>query len=194
VRTSDEIGYLTEVFNRMTTTLKKNVDSLEQLSVTDELTKLCNRRQLGRALAEEVARARRNCRPLSLIMIDIDHFKRYNDTFGHLRGDAVLESFGAFLLANLRATDIPARYGGEEFVVVLPETDIAEALAKAERLREGFTESVDDAHEITLSLGVAAWPGDGDSDLELIEAADRALYAAKDRGRDRVVVYSELSR
>lgn len=194
VRTSDEIGYLTQVFNRMTAALKKSHESLEQLSVTDELTKLCNRRQLSKTLSAELARAKRKSRPLSLIMIDIDHFKEFNDQLGHLRGDELLESMGAFLLANLRLTDVAARYGGEEFVLLLPETPIAAAMAKAEKLREGFAESVDGAEAVTLSLGVSAWPGDGETEMELLEAADRALYAAKDRGRDRVVVYGELTR
>ena len=113
VRTRDEIGYLTEVFNRMTATLKQSHERLEHLSTTDELTKLVNRRQLRTALAATLQRAKRSEEPFSLIMIDIDHFKAFNDELGHIKGDELLSNLGSFLLTNLRATDVAARYGGE---------------------------------------------------------------------------------
>ena len=194
VRTRDEIGYLTEVFNRMTATLKLTHERLEHLSTTDELTKLVNRRQLRTVLAATLQRAKRSEEPFSLIMIDIDHFKAFNDELGHIKGDELLSNLGSFLLANLRATDVAARYGGEEFLIILPDTPIEEAEAKAQSVRTAFPASNNGGGKVTLSLGVAAWPRDGSTGKEIIDAADRAMYAAKKKGRDRVVVAPKRSR
>ncbi len=187
VRTRDEIGYLTEVFNRMTAALKQSHDRLEHLSTVDELTQLINRRQLRTALASTLQQAKRTEAPFSLIMIDIDHFKAFNDKFGHIKGDDLLANLGAFLLESLRATDIAARYGGEEFLVILPNTEIEDAKEKAQSIRTGFSEVCNGPAKVTLSLGVAAWPRDGAVEKEVLDAADRALYSAKKRGRNRVV-------
>ncbi len=193
VRTRDEIGYLTEVFNRMTAALKKSHMTLHTLSTTDELTGLVNRRQLRKALAEAFAKAELHQHRLSLIMIDIDHFKAFNDELGHVKGDELLEHLGSFLRATVRQTDIAARYGGEEFLLVLPEASAEEGRAKAETIRREFTKRPDGCREVTLSLGVASWPEDGKNEIELIQAADQALYDAKARGRNRVAVYARPS-
>ena len=190
IHAGDEIGYLTEVFNQMTSKLKKSHERLEHLSTTDELTQLSNRRELRSVLVEELTRAARTTRPLSIVMIDIDHFKAFNDRFGHPRGDELLARLGAYLRTSLPKGAHAARYGGEEFLVILPETTVEEAKERADALRTGF--SSDAANRaVTLSLGVAHWRAEGMTAGELIEAADRALYQAKEAGRDRVVVASD---
>ena len=167
---------------------------LEALSVTDPLTGLANRRRLMARLQEEVQRARRYKTPLSVVMIDIDHFKDVNDTHGHAMGDEVLRNIGAMLNAGLRATDLAARYGGEELTLVLPHTDIPAALQVAEGLRQKFAEldHVLDGVTIrkTASMGLAARDGQGEMpDAEdLLKHADEALYRAKQGGRNRVEV------
>ncbi|HJS73348.1 MAG TPA: GGDEF domain-containing protein, partial [Vicinamibacteria bacterium] len=188
VATQDEIGDLTKVFNQMTSALKRSHEGLERLSATDELTKLGNRRQFRKALAEELARAEKTGVGFAVVLIDLDHFKSYNDRLGHVRGDALLERVGAYLLGAIDSPAIAARYGGEEFVLILPKTGVEEAAARAEWIRVGFFEAYGEAEEVTLSLGVAAWPRDGRAALEIIDAADRALYDAKNSGRNRVVV------
>ena len=170
---------------------EKNV-LLETLSVTDVLTGLANRRRLMTRLEEEVARARRYKTPLSVVMIDIDHFKHVNDVHGHAMGDEVLRNIGAMLKAGVRTTDLAARYGGEELTLVLPHTDIPAAVQVAENLRERFAELEHRLDGVTVkktvSMGVAARDGQGDmpSAEDLLKYADEALYCAKQNGRNRV--------
>ncbi len=190
VSSNDEIGHLSRVFNRMVSSLHESRVELQRLSNTDELTGLHNRRQLARLFEIEIERSRRTGRPLSVLMIDIDHFKSFNDTFGHLEGDALLRRLGSFLTQELRATDVLARYGGEEFIVLLPDTANKDAEQLAERLRQEFIDqrraSADP--EVTLSIGIATGPGDGKTRDQLVAAADSALYDAKRDGRNRVCV------
>ena len=165
-----------------------------RLSLTDALTGVSNRRHLGEALQTEITRARRFSRPLSVVMCDVDHFKRVNDTHGHASGDAVLRCCAALLRETVRLdVDWVARYGGEEFVVVLPETDLERALAVAERLRAAV-ESLEVRHEsrtlrVTASFGVAStgepWPEGGVGE-RLLTQADLCLYLSKQQGRNRV--------
>jgi diguanylate cyclase (GGDEF)-like protein len=162
---------------------------LSELSVIDSLTGLHNRRFLERRLAYEVERARRYQRELALLVVDIDHFKRVNDTYGHSAGDAVLRTVAGALRDVCRRQDLIARYGGEEFVVVAPETDALGARAVAERLRasvhaQQFTEGPE--WPLTVSIGVAIL-GDRSDPNALFRAADAALYQAKRGGRDRAV-------
>ncbi len=167
---------------------------LETLSVTDVLTGLANRRRLMTRLDEEVARARRYKTPLSVVMIDIDHFKEVNDVHGHAMGDEVLRNIGAMLKAGVRTTDLAARYGGEELTLVLPHTDLPAAVLVAENLREKFASMehhLDSASlKKTVSMGVAARDGQGEvpSAEDLLKYADEALYRAKQGGRNRVEV------
>ena len=158
-----------------------------KLSLTDALTGVGNRRMLDEALAREVERARRQGQALSLLILDIDHFKRVNDTWGHETGDRVLRETGSSLLQMLRATDIATRMGGEEFVVLLPATALAEAVVCAERFRAALaTHDFALAAPVTSSFGVAALqPQENGS--ALLARADGALYLAKQQGRNRVV-------
>jgi diguanylate cyclase (GGDEF)-like protein len=166
---------------------------LERLSVTDRLTELYNHGYFKQRLEEEFQRSVRFGHPLSLIMIDIDDFKEFNDTFGHPCGDRVLKSVSAVIRQNLREMDIAARYGGEEFVVVLPETMCEGAAAVAERIRTGVEQVI---HEITenvavsrtVSIGVAAYPHHARTAMRLLEMADAAMYRGKRAGKNRVEV------
>lgn len=157
-----------------------------ELSVKDELTGVYNRRHFNQVLQLEWKRAVRFKRELSLLMVDVDFFKRFNDTYGHLEGDKVLRQLGDLLGINLREVDTIARFGGEEFVVLLPDTDKRGALAVAEKLRHLVQEQV---RAITVSVGVANFPDDVMEMDDLIDDADIALYEAKDKGRNQVVTY-----
>jgi diguanylate cyclase (GGDEF)-like protein len=171
---------------------------LAQLAVTDGLTGLYNHRHLHERLALEVERSQRSGLPLSVLMLDVDHFKLFNDSFGHPAGDEVLRQVARVLNDTRRANDVVARYGGEEFAVILVDTAKFTAAKVAERVRERIAahDFHDPAHRtqrgtpITVSLGVATFPDDGVDAEALIRAADTALYAAKRSGRNRVVLFS----
>lgn len=164
---------------------------LERLSVTDRLTEMYNHGYFQQRLEEEINRCERFGHPLSLIMLDIDDFKAFNDSCGHVRGDEVLKGVSAVIRRNLREMDIAARYGGEEFVVVLPETEMDGAVALGERIRQGV-ESLQWQAEgeptlvRTVSVGVAEYPKAARTALRLLEAADKAMYSAKRAGKNRV--------
>ena len=168
-------------------TLREARKRIEELSRRDALTGLTNRRWLDEVLRLEVERAQRYGAPLSVIMADLDHFKVVNDSFGHAVGDQVLKAAAAVLSAAARMTDVVGRYGGEEFLVLLPNTELAQALVLAERMRAGLREMpvAFRPEPVTGSLGVAQWAG-GDTVASLVDHADEALYEAKDAGRDRV--------
>jgi two-component system cell cycle response regulator len=165
---------------------------LEELATTDGLTRLLNRRALMERLAGEVERARRFKSQLSLLVMDLDHFKAVNDRHGHLVGDEILRRIGALLTSVVRTIDVVARYGGEEFVIVLPETSSEGAVVFAERLREriagtAFGLTVAPDFHLTCSVGVATFPSPHvTSPEDLFARADEALYRAKSGGRDQV--------
>jgi diguanylate cyclase (GGDEF)-like protein len=167
---------------------------LEEMARTDAGTGLPNRRAFFEDLAGEFQRSQRYGRPLSLLMLDLDRFKRVNDLYGHQFGDRVLAETALTLRRQLRVSDLVARYGGEEFVVVLPETSPRDAALVAEKLRAAVEAQVLDENEsaavrATVSIGVASLPSPGvTSDTELLRRADEALYAAKRGGRNRVEV------
>jgi diguanylate cyclase (GGDEF)-like protein len=189
---SGEIGYLTQVFSTMVARLREREGQgeLERLSVTDALTGLYNRRHLMGTLANEVQRSRRLRRTFSVLLADVDHFKSYNDTHGHLAGDAALVKTAEILRKMTRAVDSVARYGGEEFVVMLLETTIATAAIVAERIRARVAAEEFGGGRMTVSIGAAEYPAHGDTPEELIAGADRAMYLAKGAGRDRVMIAS----
>jgi diguanylate cyclase (GGDEF)-like protein/PAS domain S-box-containing protein len=168
-------------------------EALRMQSVRDALTGLYNRRYLEEVLDRETRRAGRAGLSMGILMLDLDHFKRFNDTYGHDAGDAVLRETAAFLLKNVRAEDFVCRYGGEEFVVILPTADLEGSKMRAEKLRSKMRE-LSIMHQgkslgmVTLSIGVAAFPAHGMSPKELMAAADGALYEAKRGGRDQVAV------
>ena len=190
VSSRDEFGYLVGVFNEMTRALRATHGELEQKTRTDELTGLFNRRHLDFTLEAELERARREGAPLGVLMLDLDHFKAFNDRFGHPQGDALLRAVAELLRDQLRPTDTVARYGGEEFTVLLPRSPRGEAVRIAERLRRRLSELRTGPADapVTGSFGLAAWPEDGDTAAELIAAADAALYEAKRLGRNRIAL------
>jgi len=160
---------------------------LGQQNVTDALTGIPNRRAYDQKILEEHSRARRTGAALSLLLIDIDLFKQYNDTFGHPAGDTALQSVARVLQGSLRPYDFLARYGGEEFVIILPATDLSDAIIVAERVR-GLVANSDFPHrKFTISVGVARLNADGDLKA-LVQTADNGLYRAKASGRNKVVV------
>lgn len=182
-----EVALLTSVFNDMVKRLRAGREELERLSITDGLTRLYNRRHLMTTLEELARRARRGERPLTVLMMDVDHFKRYNDSFGHQAGDAVLEAVAGVLRECTRDVDCCARYGGEEFVILLPDTPTAGATEVAERIRARQAALDFPGGKVTLSIGVAEFPADGETSEFVLQSADAALYRAKHEGRDRVV-------
>jgi diguanylate cyclase (GGDEF)-like protein len=165
-----------------------------ELSMTDELTGIFNRRYFNQRFDREMLRAQRYERPLTVIMIDIDHFKTFNDAHGHLMGDQVLKGVADLLEHNLRKADILARFGGEEFVIILPEIDkdrgrkVAEKLRRAVERAEFPKEETQPLGRLTISLGLASFPEDSSRAPDLLERADRALYLAKTLGRNQVAV------
>lgn len=186
VTTGGEVGALTEVFNTMVVRLRDHRHELERLSITDALTGLFNRRHLEEVLATECERARRHGHPTALLLIDIDHFKQYNDTYGHLAGDEVLRRVAHLIQETVRTGDCVARYGGEEFIVVLPETALEGAVLLGERVRRRISLEPFHGRTVTLSVGVAQTPPASVMPEGLTAAADDALYRAKREGRDRV--------
>jgi diguanylate cyclase (GGDEF)-like protein len=201
-----EVGYLTEVFNNMVTrlrqgreklaaineTLRQKNEELHEISITDSLTALYNRKHLMETLDKEVARSERHKHTFALLVIDIDHFKEYNDTYGHLAGDEVLRRLAAVFKKSIRSCDYAARYGGEEFIVLLPEISAEDGVQAAERIRNQVAEKKFGSNKkpivVTVSVGVAAYPKDGKDPESVIKKADGALYKAKEHGRNRVVL------
>jgi diguanylate cyclase (GGDEF)-like protein len=171
-------------------------ETLRNQSIRDPLTNLFNRRYVQESLEREVHRARRNKRPVSVVMLDVDHFKSFNDTFGHDAGDAVLKAVAGVFKSNVRKEDIVCRYGGEEFMLVLPDASLDNAGRRAEFVRAAV-EDLNLTHDgrklddITLSMGVASFPSHGQTWEEVVVAADSALYRAKRAGRNRVALHAD---
>ena len=173
----------------------RKYDSIRRQVVTDHLTHLYNRRYFMNRAAEEVERSLRDQAPMSVVLIDIDHFKRFNDTYGHPTGDRVLQAVAAILQDAVRTTDVCARHGGEEFTLLLPNTPGDNAMFMASRVRNTLGQTrytglgLPADARLTISAGVATCPRDATSIEDLLEMADRALYRAKEEGRDRVCQY-----
>lgn len=189
----DELGELQEAFNEMAHELNIERKRLRSESQSDSLTGLFNMRYFRLQLVEEFSRSQRYGHPLSLLMLDVDFFKAYNDRNGHPAGDIVLKEVSRILIRNVRGTDIVARYGGEEFVVLLPETPQESACGVAEKIRKSIEEhhfpfrETQAEKKVTASIGIGCYPdGKVTSDQDLIESADQALYAAKKGGRNQI--------
>jgi diguanylate cyclase len=173
--------------------LQENLEVVRTESLTDPLTTLSNRKYLEDAITHLIGDAQAKGTPLSVILTDIDHFKKFNDTYGHLTGDQVLRLVAVTLKQNLKGRDVAARYGGEEFAVLLPRTILADGVTLAEHIRRAVMSKElirrstgETLGRVTISLGVAAWRK-GDTMASLLERADSCLYAAKDAGRNRVI-------
>ena len=173
--------------------LHEKAQRFQLLAITDPLTGLLNRRYLEERFSQEIERSKRYQFPLSFVMMDIDSFKSFNDTFGHQAGDEVLRETAHCIRRSLRNFDVAARYGGEEFIVVLPETDVTSAMILAERLRKAVEQHFTgerSRHPVTVSIGVSSLSKTLQNRHQVIRAADQALYAAKKRGKNCVVVYN----
>ncbi len=196
IEREDEIGALAASFNTMIEAVERRDEALKELSITDGLTGLYNHRHFKIELENAVKKADRYKHPMTLIMADVDFFKRYNDANGHGAGDMALKKIAEIFMKNTREVDLAARYGGEEFAVILPETGLEEAIKTADRIREKVSEEVFPFEEkqpdkdVTVSIGVALFPEEGRDAKSLIDAADKALYKAKGSGRNRV--FSEI--
>jgi len=168
-------------------------ENLRQQTIRDPLTGLYNRRFLEESLNREMARCKRNGNAFAVLMIDVDHFKRFNDTYGHDAGDSTLRAISGALQRSTRESDIVCRFGGEEFVIVLPDANLQGASARAQRIVE-FVRVLDIIHDgkplpsITASIGLAMFPQNGETVKALIQSADKALYEAKGAGRDRIML------
>lgn len=193
-KTNDEISELSEIFNQMVETFSCDHDKLVERANTDCLTGLYNHRYFQDRLSSEIRRATRYGHNLSLLMIDIDFFKNFNDDHGHPAGDKALRDIAQILLANIRETDTAVRYGGEEFAIILPETVAEEALIIAERIRQTaekhhFEGAGGDRESLTVSIGIAQYPIHCSDRTSLLLASDLSLYQAKAQGRNKVVIY-----
>jgi diguanylate cyclase (GGDEF)-like protein len=205
-----ELGELTNVINRMASALQHERENLERsvaertkelqeanarlerLAVTDGLTGVFNHRRFQEQLQAELLRSERHKRPMGVLMVDVDFFKKVNDAMGHPAGDELLRRLAEVLSADLRATDLIARYGGEEFAVILPETTKSEAMQVAERMRQAVETRINSGertwpNKVTVSIGVATFPEDGKSGEQVLTSADQAMYVAKRQGRNRVI-------
>jgi diguanylate cyclase (GGDEF)-like protein/PAS domain S-box-containing protein len=191
-RIQDEIQQANEHLRQQLAEIETLQAHLRERAIRDSLTGLFNRRYLDETLERELSRAKRDTYEISLLMIDIDHFKRLNDTNGHKAGDQILKALGDFLLAGVRQGDIVCRYGGEEFLIIMPGVHLKDAQYRAETICQGFSILSVKYEEMelraTISIGVAIFPQHGSSSDEIIRAADSAMYAAKQAGRNTVCV------
>ena len=199
LKTQDEFSRLANTFNAMAGSLEQSQTDLERLATLDGLTEVYNRREFNRWLSVEFERSRRDEHPVSLIMVDLDHFKQLNDTYGHQAGDEALCCVAQLLRKEVRPGDIVSRYGGEEFAIILPKSSVEDSVAVAHRIRreiaiQPIRISSEDRIHLTASLGLATFPSDVQSEEALLRKADQALFQAKKLGRNRVCLATEVSR
>lgn len=195
VGTGDELEVLAGEFNRMAVILREDQEALKHLAMHDGMTGLLNHREFHRRLSEEFSRAERHRRPLALLMIDVDHFKKFNDTYGHPQGDKLLKLVSEAVKESVRQSDIVARYGGEEFAVLVVETAFPEATALGWRIQKRIHDlgpemvrliTGADGVPVTVSIGAASYPNDAATAGDLVQLADQMLYMAKKKGRNQV--------
>ena len=186
-RQNDLLREQMELLFRQKEELEATNERIFHLAATDELTKLSNRHSFNACLTAAMSAALRRASPLSIIMLDLDHFKTVNDTYGHGEGDRVLKAFAGLLLEMIRAEDVVARWGGEEFSIILPHTTCEAAAAQAERIRVACERDATSMHGLSASFGVAQFQNGEEAD-SLIRRADYAMYRAKHEGRNRVVI------
>lgn len=191
VRNRELVEDLERQVRDRTEALERANKKLSELAMTDPLTHVMNRRAIFERFQQEIDRSRRYEHSLVAVMIDVDHFKAFNDMEGHVLGDEALKKLAQIISANVRKTDLLGRYGGEEFIVLMPETQVKNALEICERLRAAVErttmQGAKGAAYLTVSIGVAGFPDEGATPKELVQAADQALYEAKESGRNRVV-------
>ena len=193
---SPELRYVTESVAGLCREIEEKNKKLDEIYIRDEKTSLYNYRHFKEHLIIDVERAKRFGDCISLAMIDIDYFKLYNDSYGHIAGDKVLERMAAIIREECRVTDIPSRFGGEEFAILFPKTDREMSYDIAERLRQIIAAEPFDherrqpSGQLTVSIGLATWPDDATDWYSLINNADQALYQAKEQGRNRVIVFN----
>jgi diguanylate cyclase (GGDEF)-like protein/PAS domain S-box-containing protein len=192
-RMEEELRHANEQLAAHLAEIESLHETLREQAIRDPLTGLYNLRFLAESMKREIAQALRDDVPLSVVLMDIDHFKKFNDTYGHKTGDEVLQALGKILSSHTRAGDIACRYGGEEFMIIMPSAHAAEAYKRAEQWREEFMSAQiihkGQALSATLSAGVATFPDHGATDDEIWRAADNALYKAKSAGRNCVILY-----
>jgi diguanylate cyclase (GGDEF)-like protein len=197
----EEPSFAQNILRLLSVRLREASEAIENVTVEkiqDPLTSLYNRRYMEIMFGHELQRARRAEYPVSIIMMDIDHFKNLNDTYGHPAGDEVLRSLAKLIKQQVRSTDIACRYGGEEILIILPETALEVAAERAEVLRAAFSETAIEyggqVMQSSISLGVAVFPLHGENSKQLIQGADLALYAAKNDGRNRVNLAKRINK
>lgn len=191
---SEETNMILELFTIQVSLALENAilnKKLEALSITDALTRLYNHRYFAEVLQKQITVSRQTKKELSLIMVDVDNFKEYNDSYGHPAGDLVLKLMGKIFMEHIRPGDVAARYGGEEFALILPGTPLKDGLALAEKIRLAVESTKFPHRLVTASFGIANFPTHCDNPADLLELADQALYAAKTGGRNQVFIYGD---
>jgi diguanylate cyclase (GGDEF)-like protein len=195
---TDDFSFLGILANQLGILIENSMlfEKIERSSITDGLTGLFNHRHFYNLLSEEIARADRSAGRLSLLICDLDHFKDFNDKYGHQAGDKVLKQVAGAIKRSVRSIDIAARYGGEEFAVILPSADTTHSALIAERINNNIKkaglEVAGKLLKITVSVGIATYPDDSNEKTGLVRKADQALYWSKNHGRDMVSIYSEI--
>lgn len=190
----NDLTFANKTLTRQLEEINKLRDELQEQAIRDPLTEVYNRRYMNEFLSLEVARAERDGTPFSVVIMDMDNFKRFNDTYGHKCGDIILQKIAAFLVQHTRKGDVVCRFGGEEFVILMPGATPEKAYERAETWRQDFTNTTIEYEGMklsaTFSAGVASYPQHGDTDEFVLQAADRALYRSKDAGKNKVTMYA----